>query len=189
MGAIMAIELSSNDYTDKALYTDNSNAQSNRWFAIIDGMPGVEMKLHKFNVPSMSIAPTPLMHEGDTMVDIPGDTFHIEPLVIEFLVDAKYRNFFHVYRWMRSNVAQPSADYRDITILMLDNQGNPQGVQFTYSDCYPIVLSQPDLDSEGEHHDVIASLVMENNGVTMTIVGMDGQPLSYPEEGYYSNRG
>lgn len=185
----MAIELATTDYTDKTLYTDNSNAQSNRWFAIIDGMPGIEMKLHKFNVPTMSVGVTTLMHEGANMVNVAGDTFTVQPLEIQFIVDTKYRNFFHAYRWMYSNVSSPTADYRDITILMLDNQGNPQGVQFTYQDCFPIGLSQPELDADGNIHDVIANLVVENNGVTMTILDIDGTPISYPPEGYYTNRG
>lgn len=173
------------DYTDRSLYTEHSNAQSNRWFAIIDGMPGIEMKLHNFIMPALSIGITEIKHSGDTLVDIPGDTFRVDPVVLEFLIDARYLNYFHAYRWMRECVNRPAGDFRDITILLLDNQGNPQGVQVVYKDCYPTALEQLELDADGEVNDLIAVMTIETNGIEISVKGMDGKTMTYPEGDYY----
>lgn len=170
-------------------YHDHSNAQSNRWFGIIDGMPGVEFKLQNFTIPEMRIGQNDIMHEGDTIVTFPGDTFYVSDIPLDFIIDVNYHNFFHAYKWMRENVRRNDADVRDVTILMLDNQGNPQGVRLTYQDCFPISLAQPRLDSDGESHDLIATMVLKPNSIAMTIVGPDGEEIQYPPEDYYSSRG
>lgn len=176
-------------YVNKNNYQDHSNAQSNRWFAIIDGMPGVEFKIQKFNIPRMQIGSTDTMKEGETMVTFPGDTFYVDDLEIDFIIDENYHNFFYAYKWMRENTRNNNPDVRDVTVLMLNNEGKPQGVRFTYIDSFPISLSTPNLDSDGESHDMVANLVFNTNSVIMTIVGHDGEEIQYPPEDYASGRG
>jgi hypothetical protein len=159
---------------------DYNNAQSNRWYAVIDGFEGIKFRLARFTAPGLSIDNTSIKHEGDVMVTIPGDILNIDPIEIEFIVDAKWRNYFCAYRWMRKNLSLPEPDIRDITLLLLDNQGKPQGTEITYKDCYPISLRSVEFDAAGKTHDIVMSMGITLNDIDMTVRDDDGTALTYP---------
>jgi hypothetical protein len=83
---------------------------------------------------------------------------------------------------MRSNVANNAPEVSDITVTLLDNQGNPQGTQVVYKECYPLALDQVELDSGGEVHDIIGTLTIVCNDLSMQVKLDEKTILSYPDD-------
>ncbi len=155
---------------------EHSNAQSNRWFAAIHGLQSVEMKLVDFTLPMLSVGVTDIGGGADTMLTLPGDRLDIDEIQLNFIVDKRYLNYYHCYMWMRENLKLPYPNLRDITISLLDNQNQFQGVTFTYTDCFPIMLAPVNLDAEGTTHDIVMGLTLKVGNMNMQIEANEDTP-------------
>ncbi len=148
---------------------EHSNAQSNRWFAAIEGLQSVEMKLVDFTLPMLSVGITDIGGGADTTLSLPGDRLDIDEIQLNFLVDKRFFNYYHCYKWMRDNLALPYPSLRDITVTLLDNQNQFQGVSFIYTECFPIMLAPINLDAEGTTHDIVMGLTLKVGGMDIHI--------------------
>lgn len=151
---------------------EHSNAQSGRWLANITGLESVEYKLTEPSMPSINSGVTELGGRDDTVLFVPGDRISFDEIQLNFIVDRTFRNYYHCYKWIRGNVNRNDPILRDVTITLLDNQNQPQGVSITYRDCFPINISPPLLDSTGATTDMIV-------GITLKVSDME---MSHPDD-------
>jgi hypothetical protein len=141
--------------------TIQSNAQSNRWYAVIQGMPEVECKLTDFTLPMMSAGTIDLGGGGKTRLELPGDRISFDELQINFLVDKEYRNYESIYKWLLESTQGTQAIYKNIDVHLLDNQGRPQNIVFRYIDAWPIMMAPIMLDAEGSVTDIVMGITVK----------------------------
>lgn len=151
---------------------DTTTAQSNRWFASIEGLPSIEYKLVDFSIPMITSGVTELGGKFDVSLVVPGDRMSIDEIQLNFLVDKRYINYYHVYKWLRNNLNAVEPLFKDIDVMMLDNQGLPQGVTFHYIQCYPIMIAPVQLDSEGATTDIVVGLTLKVSDFDISITGV-----------------
>lgn len=153
-------------------HIEHSNAQSGRWVANITGLESVEYKLTEPAIPSINAGTTELGGRDDVVLFVPGDRISFDEIQLSFIVDKTYRNYYHCYKWIRDNVNRNEPILRDVTITLLDNQSQPQGVSITYKDCFPINVSPPLLDNSGATTDIVISM-------TLKVVDME---MNHPDD-------
>lgn len=150
-----------------------SNARSDRWFATIEGLPGIDLKLVDFTLPMISIGETDLGGPTYHRVKVPGDRLEYDEVQLNFLVDKAYGNYFTIFRWLKKNVTSPLHETRDITVHLLDNQGQPQGINITYINAWPIMLAPIALDSGGDTTDIQAALSLKYDDIVVEEQGIE----------------
>jgi len=96
----------------------------------------------------------------------PGTSLEYDEFQMEFMVDELFQNYMEIWTWMnglgapadRSQYASLKNENLEltsqfggikspVTLLMLDSQYNPI-VKFTYTDAFPVFLSNLDLDTK-----------------------------------------
>ena len=108
----------------------------------------------------------------DVMVSVPGDTLYIDQVQLKFIVDVNYKNYFKTFEWLRYNLQSNYPDFRDITVMMLDNQGNPQGSQFIYKECYPVHLDQIDMTAQDDGV-IIVNMTIKTSDIELNVLDQD----------------
>ncbi len=141
--------------------TQQTNAHSGRWFATVTELESVEYKLVEPALPSINSGVTELGGRDDAVLFVPGDRIQFDEVSITFFIDELYTNYLSCYAWMRQNVNMNDPKLRDVTIVLMDAQGKPQGVSITYKDCFPINLSPIIPDNSGAVSDMTATLTMK----------------------------
>ena len=125
------------------------NAVTNRWFATIEGLEGIEFKLKSFTIPSLNLGMIEL--GGSDMVGLKeaGERLMIDDIMLEYVVDADFANYEASINWLKSSITNGTADVRNITIELLSPQRKRMGVAIEYRDCFGIALTPLMLDNDG----------------------------------------
>jgi len=131
-----------------------NNFASGNWIATIPGMDDVTFKLRTCPIPGFMATPVQLPSPGKIMVTDTGDRIEYEEMMLEFFIDSRFRNYRKMYNWVNESVDQGVAKRVDITVQLLDNQKNPQGVAVVFYDAFAYGLSQVDTDTNSEIPDV-----------------------------------
>ncbi len=146
---------------------EQSNAQSNRWYADIQGMKEISLKLIDFTMPMISAGMTDLGGPGLVRQYMPGDRIDLDTIQLNFLVDKKFYNWWLLYGWMKQSLNAGETAYKNVTLNLLDNQGRQQGVRMTFVDAWPIMMAPLPLDAVGAVHDLVMGLTLKFNDIIM----------------------
>lgn len=133
---------------------NTNNAASSSWIANIPDMEEVSFKLRTCPIPGFMASPVILPVNATTQLKETGDRIEFEEMGLEFYVDSNWRNYRKVFDWINRCVNQGVADRRDITVQLLDNQKNPQGVNIVFHDAFPYGMTQVDTDTNNEIPDL-----------------------------------
>ncbi|ACV50056.1 gp3 tail completion and sheath stabilizer protein [Delftia phage PhiW-14] len=135
-----------------------SNAQSNRWHAVIGGLKEIEYKLLDFTMPNLSNGVTEIPFSGPIALYQPGTRLSVDDLILNFQVDALWRNYLLCSLWLKANVGKDVPIVKDIEINLLDNQNQFTGTRVIYKDCFPFMIGPGLLDAQGAANDVNANV-------------------------------
>ncbi len=135
-----------------------NNAGSSNWLATIPGLEEVSFKLKTCPIPGFSVMPTEMPTGTPYIVSDVGDKADFEELGLEFYVDVNFKNYRKAFRWIMDDLKKGSASRRDITVELLDNQKNPQGLAVVFFDAYPYAMTQIDTDTNGDFPDLTVML-------------------------------
>lgn len=129
---------------------NTNNASSSNWIAYIPGLEEVTFKLRTCPIPGFSASPVQLPGVGPVFLTDTGDRIDFEELGLEFFVDSDWKNYRKMMRWVTDSVNQGKAQRKDITVQLLDNQKNPQGLAVMFYDAFAYGMTQVDTDSNDE---------------------------------------
>lgn len=133
---------------------DNSN--STLFKLTFSRFPNVEYSVFQVVLPGItfgeSVQPTPIYD-----IRIPGDKLTYDPLVISFIVQENFENYFEILRWMyglakpmtteqRRALEAKNERYSDAILTILTNKRNPL-FSMKFTNCWPISLSSITLDA------------------------------------------
>ncbi len=118
--------------------------------------PNVEFSVFQVVLPGITfgetVQPTPIYD-----IRLPGDKLTYDPLVVSFIVQENFENYFEILRWMyglakpmtteqRRNLESKNERYSDAILTILTNKKNPL-FHIRFTNCWPISLSSITLDS------------------------------------------
>ena len=131
-----------------------NNAGSSNWLAAIPGFDEVTFKLRTCPIPGFMATPVQLPVNDVTLLKETGDRIEYEEMMCEFFIDSDWRNYRKLKAWIENNVKAGFADRREITVMLLDNQRNPQGVNIVFHDAFAYGMTQVDTDTNNEITDL-----------------------------------
>lgn len=129
---------------------NTNNASSSNWVAYIPGLEEVTFKLRTCPIPGFMATPLQLPINGPVFLSEAGDRIEYEELGIEFYIDSDWKNYRKMKRWVIDCVTQGVAQRKDITVQLLDNHKNPQGLAVIFYDAFAYGMTQVDTDSNDE---------------------------------------
>lgn len=99
-----------------------------------------------------AMQPTPIYD-----IKLPGDKLVYDPLVVSFIVQEDFENYFEIYRWMqglakpitteqRRKLEEKNERYSEAILTILTNKRNPM-FEMVFTNCFPISLSALTLDA------------------------------------------
>lgn len=138
-----------------------NNASSGNWLATIPGFEEVTFKLRTCPIPGFSSSPLSLPTSAQYLLPDTGDRINYEELMMEFYIDDNFRNYRKIHDWVKRSVANGVADRRDITVQLLDNQRNPQGVAVVFFGAYAYGMTQVDTDVNNEIPDLTCAIMLK----------------------------
>lgn len=135
-----------------------SNAQSNRWSAVIGGIREIEFKLLDFTMPNISNGVTEIPFAGPVALYQPGTRMAVDDLILNFQVDEQWRNYLICALWLKVNVGKADPIVKDIEVNLLNNQNEFTGTRLIYKDCFPFMIGPGLLDAQAAANDVNANV-------------------------------
>lgn len=118
--------------------------------------PNLEYNVFQVVLPGLTfgetVQPTPIRD-----LPLPGDKLTYDPVVISFLVQEDFENYFEIARWIyglakpitteqRRRLEQQKARYSDAILSILSNKRNVV-FNFKFVNCFPLSLSSLTLDA------------------------------------------
>ncbi|MCX8008201.1 MAG: phage tail protein [Patescibacteria group bacterium] len=118
--------------------------------------PNLEFSVFQVVLPGMTFGET-VQPTAIYDIKLPGDKLLYDPLVVSFLVQEDFENYFEIVRWMyglakpitteqRRELEQKKHRYSDAILTMLTNKRNPY-FRFKFINCFPISISSLTLDA------------------------------------------
>lgn len=143
-----------------------NDASSDKWMLSIGGTkrnyPFFTKKVTGFSIPGCSAqGEEGPKNRGEFMLDIKADTVMFEPLSFTFVVDEDYTNYKLLRKWLMDNAAVNIAEREDISVMLLNNQGKPQGVEMLFSNSRPINIGDIELDTTGASPSLLCTVTFK----------------------------
>lgn len=123
----------------------------------VKGLPNVEFFTQRATIPSISLVPVERANPFKTLYE-PGDRITYSELNLSFIVDEQMNNYIEVLNWMKGvTFAENFDQYKnvnedgggivsDISVVVKNSHKNPS-IVVDYFDCFPISLSEIQLDT------------------------------------------
>lgn len=134
--------------------TNINNAQANKWVATIEGFEGITYKILGGVMPSIMTGITDLGGSDNISLAVAGDHITFDDLSIDFLIDEDYINYESVFNWVESNTRINEPVLRDLSIHLLDTNGNFRGIRVEFSNCWPTAVTGWPFDTENSDSDI-----------------------------------
>lgn len=139
-----------------------SNAQSGNWVAAIAGFEDVVFKLKSFTIPSITVGQSDIGGKSQNIsLQVPGDHIIQDELSFDFFIDSNFRNYMKILRWLKYNSKVDQPLFADVTIMLLDGTGRPQGVDILFRNAWVMSLSPVLLDVENSDTDMFTNAIMK----------------------------
>jgi len=133
---------------------DNSNASLFR--LTFTRFPNVEYNVFQVVLPNITFGET-LLPNPVKDLPVPGDKITFDPVVVSFLVQEDFENYFEIARWMyglgypitteqRRKLENKNERYSDAILNILSNKRNSM-FTIRFVSCFPISLSSLTLDA------------------------------------------
>lgn len=132
------------------------NANASLFKLTFSRFPNLEYSVFQAVIPGITfgeaVQPTPIYD-----IRLPGDKIVYDPLVISFIVQENFENYFEIARWIyglgkpmtteqRRSLERKKERYSDAILTILTNKRNPM-FNLKFSNCWPISLSAITLDA------------------------------------------
>lgn len=138
-----------------------SNAQSGNFHISIEGLESVQFKLYDFQHPMISAGSTRVGNTSDRQNIMPGTHIDYDQLQVNFFVDEFWENYVECALWLRDCLnSEPYTKTKNITVMPLDNNKEPFGLAFTFTDAFPINVAPIPLD-KGSTTDILVGMTLE----------------------------
>lgn len=145
----------------------------------VERLPNVEFFTQKSMIPGITLAPAAQPTPLKTLYNTP-DTLEYGDLDLSFIVDENMDNYFEVLSWIEGMATPESSNQYDrlkrskfgvtsnITLLIQNSNRRPN-IAFEFKECFPISLSQIDLDvTQPDLQYVECNVTFKHNGFTYT---------------------
>ena len=145
----------------------------------------LEFNCQKIEIPDVNVDvstfPTPLIP-----ISFGGHPVTFGELYIEFKIDSGFKNWWEIYKWIRSigfltneeyaylesqSAVSDKQLYSDISVIMLDNLNNPE-YKFTFTHAFPISLGRFSMESS------VSDINYLNSSVTFKFLDMQFEPAT-----------
>ena len=132
------------------------NANASLFKLQFSRFPNVQYSVFQVILPGItfgeSVQPTPIYD-----IRLPGDKVVYDPLVVSFIVQENFENYFELVRWMyglgkpmtteqRRSLEKKNERYSDAILTILTNKRNPL-FNLKFTNCWPTSLSAITLDA------------------------------------------
>lgn len=120
-------------------------------------LPHIEFFTQRTQIPTISASPVEKPTPFNMMYETP-DKLRYDNFNFSFIIDEKMNNYIEVYNWIKGitfpqNYGQfkeinesKEGRFSDISVLILNSSKNPS-INITYKNCFPISLSEINLDT------------------------------------------
>jgi len=138
--------------------TNLNNAHGNKWMAVFQGMEGLTFKIISAVIPSASAGVSELGGSENVSLVVPGDHVVLDDLSFDFLIDEDFRNYEELYEWLLACTTENEPTLRDLSIHLLDTNGNLRGLRIDFTNAWPVVLTGFLFDIENLTSDLQSSV-------------------------------
>lgn len=145
----------------------------------VERLPNVEFFTQKAMVPGITLTPAPQPTPLKVLYNTP-DTLEYGDLDLSFIVDENMNNYFEILSWIEGlGTPENSNQYANlesskygltsnITVL-IQNSNKKSNIAFHFKECFPIGLSQIDLDlTQPDINYIECNVTFKHNGFTYT---------------------
>lgn len=154
--------------------TQLNNAHSNKWVATFEGMEGLTYKIVGGIMPAATTGITELGGSENVSLSVPGDHITYDDLSIDFLIDEDYINYAGVFNWLEENTRVNEPTLRDMSIHLLDTNGNFRGIRVELINCWPTAIMGWPIDNENADSDVQSTATFKYERMRFMREPLDG---------------
>lgn len=151
-----------------------NDAQANKWVGIFQGMEGLMLKIISVPIPAIAAGLSEIGGTENVTLFVPGDHVVYDDLSIDFLIDEDFKNYEALFNWAVANT-KDEPTYRDLSIHLVDTDGNFRGLRLDFTNAWPTVLTGFLLDTENADSNIQSNVTIKYE--RMTFVRSDIETL------------